>query len=256
MDPSVSVNVAGRVMVLLHKLGIHDARCLRIYRRAVSDTLVAGVSGQGGVDWKALEPVVEQQLVLLEKALLMRVPPCPVVDFGSPGAETAVAYTPPEPGGDSVDGADPGGRPTKRPTGYVPDAKSMEEKLRESRKPVQKLLREDCVQACLVDQATAEDLILGMTGKSSEEAEREIVEHLRESLQMQIRDFIRRTRGEGPWSNPHAQEELRQDVRRMHSVQGVLSMARHVRKEYRSWERAHGWYGILGLFSPRRKQGT
>jgi hypothetical protein len=240
-------------MVLLHRFGIHDARCLSIYRRAVGDVLACVVGADETIDWAALEPVVDEQLAMLEQALVTRVPGRPVVDFTVPVSTSAEVAPPRAVASPQASPVDPPRGRARRPTHAAQDAMSMEDKLRESRKPIQKLLREDCVQACLIDLGTAECLIQGMTGKSSEDAEQEIVDRLRESLQQQIRGFIRQTGGEGPWSNPHAQEELRQDVHRMRSVQGVLSMARHVRREYRSWEREHGWYGILGLFSPRRK---
>jgi hypothetical protein len=245
-------------MVLLHRLGIRDTRCLRIYRRAVCDAIDRDPATRDGLDWKLLEPVVEQQLAMLEEALQTRVPARARIDLTlsvlapEPVAGPKVA----RPAEDAVAVVAPAARPGKRPSGYVPEALSMEEKLREARKPIQKLLREDCVRACLIDLPTAERLIQGMAGRSSDEAEREVVDRLRESLQQQIRGFIRRTRGQGPWSNPRTQEELRQDVHRMHSVRGVLSMARHVRHEYRNWEREQGAYGILGLFSPRRKEDT
>lgn len=257
-------------MVLLHRLGIHDARCLRIYRRALADAVESTLGSGEATDWKTLEPLVDRQLAMLEQALLTRVPARPAIDLAScvpapavttaevaPAEATAAEMT--APGTFDAEGLavnPPPGRPDRRPSGYVPEALSMEEKLREARKPIQKLLREDCVRACLIDLPTAERLVQGMAGKPSDDAERDVVDHLRESLQQQIRDFIRRMRGQGPWSNPHTQEELRQDVRRMHSVRGVLSMSRHVRNEYRNWEREHGSYGILGLFSPRRKQKT
>ena len=56
----------------------------------------------------------------------------------------------------------------------------MEQKLQVEREPIQQLLREDCVRAGLVDKETAERLIRDMTGKTSADAEREIVEQLRD----------------------------------------------------------------------------
>ena len=67
----------------------------------------------------------------------------------------------------------------------------MEDKLKDERKPVQKLLLEDCVQVGLIDLPTAKRMILEMTGKTSQDAERDIVEDLRQLLQLQVKSFIR-----------------------------------------------------------------
>ena len=128
----------------------------------------------------------------------------------------------------------------------------MEEKLKDDRKPVQKLLLEDCVQARLLDVSRAKELINGMTGKTPQEAELEIVEYLRQELQSQVREFIRGDK-DGPWSNPHTQQELREDIHAARTVRGVLLLCRQIVKEHRTWEEEHDQGGILGLFSPRRR---
>jgi len=128
----------------------------------------------------------------------------------------------------------------------------MEEKLKDDRQPVQKLLLEDCVAEHLLDRPKAKELIAGMTGKTPQDAELEIVEYLRQELQTQVRHFIRSDKG-GPWSKPHAQEDLRKDIHAAKSVRGVLLLCRQIVKEHQEWEREHGQGGILGLFSPRRR---
>ena len=140
----------------------------------------------------------------------------------------------------------------KRPSGYVPPAKSMEEKLSEARKPIQALLAEDCVHLGLLTSKQAKKLILGMTGKSSQQAEQEIVEHLRQVLQMQVKSFIRKSKG-GPWGDPRTQEDLRKDIHAARNIRSVLMLARQVIKEYQAWQGENGRGGILGLFTPRKR---
>jgi len=242
VDDCMEMNIAGQVMLLLTRLGIRDAQSLRVYRQAVVDAVSRQVMDQGALGPDALQNVVRQQLDLLEASLRS-------LDGRAEADATARPALPAEV---NADGDDPATAKTRRPSGYVPEARSMEEKLQVEREPVQQLLREDCVHAGLVDKDTAETLIRGMTGKTSVDAEQEIVEHLRQRLQDQVKSFIRKAKG-GPWSNPRTQDDLRQDIHAARSVRSVLMMSRQVLKEYQTWEKEHGRHGILGLFSPRRK---
>jgi hypothetical protein len=143
-------------------------------------------------------------------------------------------------------------RHARQASGYVPVAKSMEEKLHDEREPIQKLLVEDCVSAGLIDLPAARQMVAGMAGKTSRDAEREIVERLRQVLQDQARYFIRKAKG-GPWANPRTQEDLRQDIHAASSVRSVLLLHRQIVKEYHAWQKEHGRIGILGLFAARRR---
>jgi hypothetical protein len=243
-DP-LEMNIAGRVMLLLSQLGIRDTRSLSIYLNAVKAAVRHRAVNDQPISLGHLEPFLSEQLEMLVTALrrrrgLLRVP-MPRQEAGGS------AKTPP-----STDEHDSvARRPPKPASGYVPVAKSMEEKLKDDRKPVQKLLVEDCVAEHLLDRPKAEELIAGMTGKTPQDAELEIVEYLRQELQSQVRHFIRSDKG-GPWSSPHAQEDLRKDIHAAKSVRGVLMLCRQIVKEHQDWEREHGHGGILGLFSPRR----
>jgi hypothetical protein len=241
-DP-LEMNIAGRVMLLLSQLGMRDARSLSIYLEAIRGVVRHQAANDQPIGLGNLEPFLSEQLEMLVAALrrrrgLLRVPMqgCEIHDSGQ------LAASPDE----------RPRRPAKPASGYVPVAKTMEEKLKDDRKPVQKLLLEDCVTEHLLDLPKAKELIAGMTGKTPQNAELEIVEYLRQELQAQVRHFIRSDKG-GPWSSPHAQEDLRKDIHAARSVRGVLLLCRQIVKEHQEWEREHGQGGILGLFSPRRR---
>jgi hypothetical protein len=136
--------------------------------------------------------------------------------------------------------------------GYVPQAKSMEEKLRDARRPIGALLTEDCVQLGLLSKKQAGQLVAGMAGNTGEQAEQEIVEQLRQILQTQVKSFIRKAKG-GPWRDPRVQEDLRQDIHAARSIRSVLMLARQVVKEYQAWQEGNQRGGLLGLFSQRRR---
>lgn len=279
MHSCFEMNVAGRVMLLLTQIGLRDARSLRIYQCAVIAAVRSRVGKDGEPDLVAVEPEVEAQLALLERALLdraaARIPPAEAAVAAVmepaphmvPAADGSVALD----AEDAVEqaairqaaGADPAqgptgavrpARPPKTPSGYVPPARSMEEKLHDERVPIQDLLREDCVSAGLIDADTAKQLVFGMSGKTSQEAEQEIVEFLRQRLQDQVKGFIRKAKG-GPWGDPLTQEMLRQDIHSARSVRSILMLSRQVLKEYQTWRNENGRHGILGLFSPRRRGG-
>lgn len=247
IDNPLEVTIAGRVMLLLTRLGMRDARCLRIYQGATICAFRRLRREQPTAD---ADELVQSQLDLLGRAL---------IDARSRGAASQTAPVDALPAAADVAAAAEAGteadsppRANRAPSGYVPVAKSMEEKLHDERLPVQQLVREDCVRAGLIDADTAQRLIAGMSGKTSEQSELEIVEHLRQRLQDQVRAFIRKARG-GPWSDPRTQEDLRQDIHRARSVRGVLTLSRQVLKEYQTWEMENGRRGILGLFSARRR---
>lgn len=250
MNDALGMIIAGRLMMLLSQLSVRDARCLSIYIDAVSAAVRQRAGAGQCVNLGEIEPILNEQLEMLEASLRKRSP-----QFAQPHADEQ----PPElaeADRDVVSEPDvevhAGRRKPATASGYIPVVKSMEEKLKDDRKPVQKLLLEDCVAAGLVDVPKARELISGMTGKTSQDSEREIVEHLRQVLQGQVKGFIRKAKG-GPWKNPRAQEDLRKDIHAANTVRGVLTLCRQIIKEYQCWEKEHGQGGILGLFSARHR---
>ena len=282
MDSPLEVTVAGQVMLLLSRHGLRDARCLAIYRRAVLDAVRHCAGADGADSLVTCSALVRDQIDLLEQAILRRLgheielyvqtpaeaaagrpaapqsaPPAPAQTGSRPViAETAAdapaaeAEIAPEP--EAEDERPRAERHARQASGYVPVAKSMEEKLHDEREPIQKLLLEDCVSAGLIDLPAARQMVAGMAGKTSRDAEREIVERLRQVLQDQARYFIRKAKG-GPWANPRTQEDLRQDIHAASSVRSVLLLHRQIVKEYHAWQKEHGRIGILGLFAGRRR---
>jgi hypothetical protein len=281
----LEVTVAGQVMLLLSRHGLRDARCLAIYRQAVLDAVRHCAGEDGGDSLVTCSALVRDQIDLLERAILRRLgseielyvqppgeaaagesadsgtqgpgqaAPAPAATgSGSAAESTGLVEPEPEPADEPAEADQPArnDRHARQASGYVPVAKSMEEKLHDEREPIQKLLIEDCVNAGLVDLPTARQLVAGMAGKTSRDAEREIVERLRQVLQDQARYFIRKAKG-GPWANPRAQEDLRQDIHAASSVRSVLLLHRQIVKEYQTWQKEHGRIGILGLFASRRR---
>lgn len=253
MSDPIQVNVTGRLMLLLSSLGLHSARALRIYCDAVGSAVRYRLAQQSGQSFTAVSSILDEELALLETALRERaLRPVATIQEVTAAAEE-------QPDEAVADPAVPveqlpvhGKRAQRSPSGYVPSVKSMEEKLKDERTPVQILLREDCVTAGLIDAAAADKLVRGMVGKLAADAERDVVEFLRQVLQDQVKSFIRKARG-GPWADPRTQEDLRKDIHAARTVRSILMLSRQLVKEYHTWQDEHGRGGILGLFSARHK---
>lgn len=260
MSDAIEVNVTGRLMLLLTRLRLLDNRCLSIYKAAVMDVVRHRLDKQGD-GFAGIERVLDDELALLEIALhgsaARRRDPQAEEDPPADARDTEHLGSPAEVEKPSVPTSDepasvPQRRESRAASGYVPTVKTMEEKLKDERKPVQTLLKEDCVRVGLIDGDRAGKLILGMTGKTSQQAEQDIVEYLRQRLQDQVKSFIRKAKG-GPWSDPRTQEELRKDIHAAKSVRSILMLSRQVLKEYQTWQKENHRNGILGLFSPRKR---
>lgn len=256
MTDPIEVNVAGRLMLLLTRLGTLDNRSLSIYQSAVCEAVRAHIAAGDRDPASGIEGALEHELALLEAALVQRASPSPPAPQAAITPPAESRDVPPDTGVASVEPGDAVhvARHARAPSGYVPPVKSMEQKLQDARKPLQALLSDDCVRVGLIDANEAKQLIFGMTGKTGEQAEREIVEQLRQTLQDQVRAFIRKSKG-GPWADPRTQADLRQDIHAAKTVRGILMLARQVLKEYQTWVKEHQRGGILGLFSPRRHNG-
>lgn len=249
MNDALEMNVAGRLMLVLSHLQIKDARRLAIYTSAVSDVVRAQMRKDPAFNCGNMSPFLEQQLASLEDALRARArqPDAVSVPAAEATADRATDKAAKEPQTEV-----PAKRHKLRSSEYAPPAKSMEEKLKEEREPIQKLILDDCVALGLVKATQAKDLVAGMTGKTSQAAESEIAGVLRQQLHDQVKRFIRKSKG-GPWSDPHAQEDLRQDIHMASNVRSVLMLCRQIVKEQKHWEAEHGRGGLLGLFGAKRR---
>jgi len=120
--------------------------------------------------------------------------------------------------------------PTPIPPKFSGKGTDMPTKLSEERKPIKKLIQEDCVQLGLISKKRAEYVITQMAGKQPAEAEKEVVVELRENLHKQVRKLIRKDKG-GPWSLPKDQEELRLEILQTPTVRSVLFITRDILRE-------------------------
>ncbi len=115
----------------------------------------------------------------------------------------------------------------------------MPTKLAHERKPIKKLILEDCVQLGLISKKRAEYVVTQMAGKQPTEAEQEVVVELRENLHKQVRKLIRKDK-DNPWSSPKAQEDLRLEITQTPTVRSVLFLTKDILREREEWlKRSH-----------------
>ncbi len=245
---TLEFNLRGRILLGAARHGAISPQRVAVLARAIV-AVVDHHYPDGRPSLRVLEPLLAGQLALLEAALTGR-------DAGEERPASAAPDTVVEAPSDKVppESARKPRRRTLKGKGHTVVAKSMEEKLREGRQPVQELLRGECVQLGLIDRKQAERLVRGMLGKQPEVAEQDVVEVLRQILQDQVKGIIRRLKG-GPWATPQAQEEMRQDIHHARSVRAILMLARQIVKERRAWEKQHGKGLFGGLFGGRRGLG-
>lgn len=131
-------------------------------------------------------------------------------------------------------------------------ARSMEEKLADSREVMTKLIRVDCVQLGLLTPERAEQVCRHLAGKTPEQAEQDVVTEIRNNLHQQIRKIIRKLKG-GPWKSVKQQDELRLEIASTGSLQSVIKLTRHLFRERDTWEKQHARQGIRSLLKGRLK---
>lgn len=258
MTDTLEINLAARIMLGSSRHGVVDPRRVHVFVRAIMDVIDHRYPEQRP-GLLSLEPVITEQLNLLEAALI------DARMHRECGAGDAVLIPEAAPGvaqqedAGKDEEAEEAERKLRRRRlqgkGHTVQAKAMEEKLSEQRAPVQELLRKDCVELGLIDAKRAEKMVRSMVGKAPEEGESLVVEQLRQILQDQVKGIIRRLKG-GPWATPQAQEDMRQDIHNARSVRSILMLARQVLKERHAWEKQHGAGLFGGLFGSRKGLGA
>lgn len=118
--------------------------------------------------------------------------------------------------------------------GYMPDAKSMPERLKDARAEMVYLLDNDCITLKLVTPGQSKAYKRGLPGKDPELAEEELVTALRNVLHEQVREFIRKHNG-GPWATASMQQDIRMGITRTRTLRSLVTLARELLKEREEW---------------------
>ncbi len=217
----IELNTSARVVMLFRTAGKFSSPQVDFYINAVKMAVYAHAAN-ADKNVADLDAFINEQVQFLREAL--RKPPPPIL----PPRQVEEELPPPP----QITKPRHINRITKAPG---PESMNMQEKLEESRKPLRKILKEDCVRLGLLDQHRAGQISARLAGKKRQDAEAEIVSELRNNLHTQIRGYLRKHRG-GPWTTPSLQEDLRLDIANTNSVHAVVTLTRHLLKERHQWE--------------------
>lgn len=225
-EQMMQVNIQGRVFIICQAHGVTDPTIIGYYTDIMRQAISAMLHDESTpADFHQL---LNQQAEWLESE---------IGQVRDPAESEESSAATDENEDDEVDGDEQAQKilnANKKATGYVPDAKSMPERLKDLRSDMEYLILNDCVTLKLVSPNQAKKLKNGLVGKIPEKAEEEVVALLRNALHAQIRKFIRKHNG-GPWATATLQTEIRMDITRTRSVRSLVSLSRQLLEEREEW---------------------
>ncbi len=222
----VEVNVKGRVFVICQSCGVTDVSVIHYYTEVMQQAILAQLTEDADTSAEAFQRLLDQQAEWLASELRQL-----VVEgaFDQPVAEMVED--------DSVlDTSDSEAlsRADKKPTGFIPEAKSMPERLKDRRAEMEHLLTHDCITLKLVTDSEAKQLKRDLVGRLPEKAEEELVARLRNVLHSQVSKFIRKHQG-GPWQTVTQQTEIRMEIAHTKSLRSLVFLSRQLLQEREEW---------------------
>ncbi len=237
----IEINASGLVLMACNAHDIWDPVQIEIHKDWVVTRIIDQME-HDNVGVEALSAIMDQQIALLSQKLETGIdPPKDAETKDEVGYTKSVkpdeksndlyirknqqAVEPPLPSEQKKEGPP---KPKKRTSTDMPT------KLAQERKPIKKLILEDCVQLGLISKKRAEYVITQMAGKQPAEAEKEVVVELRDNLHKQVRMLIRKDK-DNPWSSPKAQEELRLEIMQTPTVRSVLFLTKDILREREDW---------------------
>jgi hypothetical protein len=243
LEKAVDLNLAARVTLLCSAHGIKDPLEINTRRESVKRDLMERIT-MNPVGIERLSDLLDICIAEMESELVQSVE----------GEKTAKAKSPePSENKQSAGRKQAGAESTQKTgSGYRPRSAALSDKLVSERKPIQTLLREDCVQIGLLKPQRAEYLATQFSGKLTIEAEEEVLVELRQNLHEHVRRIIRKLDG-GPWPTPKEQEDLRLEIAEIPTVRSLLFLTRQILREREEWLDKHSITGRL--FGHRLKFG-
>lgn len=212
LDKLIDINASGLVLMACNSHQIWDPEQIDIHKKWVVDQIIDQMH-QDQVGIEGLSKIMDEKLALLHQKL-------------QGNGEQPVQQ-------EQIKEEQP--KAPKVDSGYKPQSTDMPTKLAEERKPIKKLILEDCVQLSLITRKRAEYVVTQMAGKKPAEAEKEVVLELRKNLHEQVRRLIRKDKN-GPWSSPKSQEELRLEIGQTPTLRSVIYLTREIFKEREDWK--------------------
>jgi hypothetical protein len=223
----IKVNIQGRVFVACQSRGVTDPTIIGYYVEIMEQAITALLAEDSTPG--DFQVILDDQLRWLEDELDQTRSEQPSPSPATKKKPTSSSLTNEE----------------KKATGYMPEGKTMPERLKDRRAIVEHLLDNDCITLKLVTPDEAMKYKHGLLGKDPEKAEGEVVTALRNVLYTQMRKFIREHNG-GPWASASQQHELRMDITKTRTLRSLVTLARELLSERMEWLQTKG--SLTGRF--------
>jgi hypothetical protein len=222
----MQVNIKGRVFVICQSHGITDPSIISYYVQVIEEAAMAELSQESTA--ADFHTILNEQAAWLEGEIQQ-------LGDTHTSEERAVAPSITDPDDPEMpQGPDGRSNSDKTATGYVPDAKSMMERLKDRRAELEHLLVNDCVTLKLITPKQAKKYKYELVGRDPAKAEEELVANLRNVLHEQVVKFIRKHRG-GPWASATEQAEIRMQIAHTNSLQALINLSKMLLNEREEW---------------------
>jgi hypothetical protein len=218
----IDINISGRVFAICQSRRVVDPTIISYYTDILRQAVQAHLNEECSLS--DFNRILAEQAVWLESEIDQMAPSRPEKRSATTLEESPLEVAPqPEES-----------EPQKKPSGYIPQAKSMPERLADQRSGMERLLEKDCVTLQLITPSQAKLFKRRLLGQEPEKAEQELVAELRNILHEQVRKFIRKNAG-GPWDNATLQHELRMDIVSTRTLRSLVTLARELLLEREQW---------------------
>jgi hypothetical protein len=222
----MQVNIKGRVFAICQSHGITDPSSISYYAQVIEEVAMAALSREcTAADFQKL---LNEQAAWLEGEV-QQLRDTHISQEHGVTHEISGQDDPKMP-----QESDRQANSNKTPTGYVPEAKSMPERLKDRRAEMEHLLVNDCVSLKLVTPKQAKKFKYELVGRDPAKAEGELVANLRNVLHEQVIKFIRKHKG-GPWANATEQAEIRMQIAHTKSLQALINLSKMLLNEREEW---------------------
>jgi hypothetical protein len=208
------VNIKGRVFALCKSRNITDPCIINYYTQILEESAMATLNGESTVS--DFNRVLSEQILWLESEL----------DQGGITGESEGSL---EEASNTTKQSQ-----QKKATGYVPEAKSMDQRLKDRRLVMEHLLLNDCITLKLTTPKQAKKHVSALVGRDPDKAEEDVVADLRNALHEQVSKFIRKHNG-GPWDSLTEQTEVRMQIAKTKTLQSLVNLSKMLLGEREEW---------------------
>ncbi|MES9941196.1 MAG: hypothetical protein ABW104_11175 [Candidatus Thiodiazotropha sp. 6PLUC2] len=245
LQQMMQVNIKGRAFVICQSRGVSDPSIISYYVQILEEATMAMLSDDSSItDFHA---ALNEQAAWLEREIDQLNEAGPAVDEASSTSDNPI-----DDGEEKQEKQPKPERDHKKESGYVPDAKSMPERLKDRRAEMEHLLANDCVTLKLVTPKQAKKYVQGLVGRDPKKAEADLVAELRNALHQHVVSFIRKNNG-GPWNSATEQTEIRMQIAKTKSLQALVNLSKVLLSEREEWVRKSKKSLVGRLFGGRVK---